>query len=92
MSRSIDMDTLIDQIRHLDADQLREVQEEVILRSKRLSRLAVRSFEVGDKVTFVGRNGRTVEGLVYEIKRKYIHVCDPTGSLWQVPADMLKAA
>ena len=93
MSRTIDIDTLIDQIPHLDTDQLREVQEEVSLRRTRLSRLAVRSFVVGDAVSFVGRNNRTVKGVVHEIKRKYIHVRDTsTGTLWRVPGNMLKAA
>lgn len=89
---TIDMDSLIDQIRHLDADQLREVQEEVSLRRTRLSRLAVRSFDIGDTVSFVGRNNRTVKGVVHDVKRKYIHVRDTsTNTIWRVPGNMLKA-
>lgn len=88
----VDMDQLIDQIRHLDAEQLREVQEEVSLRRTRLSRLAVRSFQIGDLVKFTGRNNRVVKGVVHDVKRKYIHVRDTnSGTIWRVPGNMLVA-
>ena len=51
---------------------------------------AIRKKFVGDKVTFTGRRGITVEGTVMKVKIKNVTVDCGTSGRWNVPASMLK--
>lgn len=77
-------------INSMDKNQVNSIVDNIKLRRTRLAREAVRSFEVGDHVTFTGRGGSTVKGTVVRIKVKNI-VVDTGAGKWNVPASMLSA-
>ncbi len=73
----------------MDNDQLNQLVESIKLKRTHLSRQAVRSFAVGNEVSFTSRDGRTYTGTVRKVNRKYVVVDTPQGS-YRVPATMLK--
>ena len=70
-------------------DELNQIIEAVKLKRQYLSRQAVRSFRVGDKVQFTSRGGVPVGGTVKKVNRKYIIVDTALGG-YRVPATMLE--
>ena len=73
----------------MDNDQLNQLVESIKLKRTHLSRQAVRSFSVGNVVSFTSRDGNTYTGTVRKVNRKYIVVDTPQGS-YRVPATMLQ--
>jgi uncharacterized protein YkvS len=73
----------------MDNDQLNQLVESIKLKRTHLSRQAVRSFAVGNVVSFTSRDGNTYTGTVQKVNRKYIVVNTPQGS-YRVPGSMLK--
>ena len=48
------------------------------------------SFKVGDSVSFTGRRGAMLKGVVDKVKVKYLLIRTTTGQRWNVPGSHLK--
>lgn len=79
-------------------EELREINKQVvtILRSKQIEgdAVAIRKFHIGQKVSFIGRRGRRMHGVVRGIRRTSIRVdCKPlfgtVPETWSVRASAL---
>lgn len=82
------MNTVVDNVRKMDTEQLKIVADEIKLRRTLLGNQLTRSLIVGDTVSFQGRAGTTEQGTVTKINRKTVIV--KTGhNTWKVPASML---
>ena len=82
------INTVIDNVRKMDIEQLKIVADEIKLRRTLLGNQLTRSLIVGDTVSFQGRAGTTEQGTVTKINRKTVIV--KTGNnTWKVPASML---
>jgi len=80
----------VELIYNMDNDQIDQVIEAIKLKRQYLTKQAVRSFVVGDIVSFTStRTGRDISGKVKKVARKYITVDAGTGGQWRVPATML---
>ena len=81
-------------------EQLRLIGQAVAYRRNRILQANKSQLTVGSNVKFVGRNGRTVVGVVQKINRKYVIVREQPNSFnggifatnWRVPGNMLEAA
>ena len=81
--------TAIQAIRNIDSSQeLDQLVEAFKLQRTYLSKVAVRSFGVGDNVSFTSRNGTTYNGSVKKVNIKYIVVNTQAGQ-YRVSATML---
>ena len=82
------INTVIDNVRKMDIEQLKIVADEIKLRRTLLGNQLTRSLIVGDTVSFQGRGGTTEHGTVTKVNRKTVIV--KTGNnTWKVPASML---
>lgn len=80
----------VEQIYKMDNDELNQVIEAIKMKRQYLAREAVRSFTIGDMVTFEGRTG-PVTGTIQKVNRKYIIVdAHIGGTRYKVPATMLQ--
>ena len=70
-------------------DELNQIIEAIKLKRQYLSKQAVRSFRVGDKIQFTSRGGVPVGGTVKKVNIKYV-VCDTPLGQYRVPATMLE--
>ena len=70
-------------------DELNQIIEAVKLKRQYLSKQAVKSFRVGDKIQFTSRGGVPVGGTVHKVNIKYV-VCDTPVGRYKVPATMLE--
>ena len=104
---SISVDDIIVSLKNFNEEELLKINKIVCMtiRSKRSERntIAKSKLNLGDSVFFEGRirdrrgkliRGRTktVTGSIIKIKRKYVHVKDPTGSIWNVPISQISPA
>ena len=81
--------TAIQAIRNIDSSQeLDQLVEAFKLQRTYLSKVAVRSFGVGDDVSVTSRNVTTYNGSVKKVNIKYIVVNTQAGQ-YRVPATML---
>jgi uncharacterized protein YkvS len=83
--------TAITAIRNMNNDEINQVVEAIKLQRTFNARATARSLTVGDAVSFTGRGGRTVMGMVEKINRKTVIVNSPTQGKWKVTASMLKS-
>lgn len=82
------VNTVVDQIARMDREELNQAIQAVKLRQTYLANQAARSFTIGDKVKFLDRSRRTVQGTVTKVNRKTI--CVDAGMIqWKVTASML---
>ena len=90
MSRvsEVEIDKAVDSIRHMSLDELKIIQDEISMRRTALSRENMRTINVGDNVSFTGRNGGIQTGSVTKKAIKYVTV-DTGFGRWKVPASML---
>lgn len=90
MSRvsEVEIDKAVDSIRHMSLDELKIIQDEISMRRTSLSRENMRTINVGDQVSFTGRNGGEQTGEVTKKAIKYVTV-DTGFGRWKVPASML---
>ena len=90
MSRvsEVEIDKAVDSIRHMSLDELKIIQDEISMRRTALSRENMRTINVGDRVSFTGRNGGEQTGEVTKKAIKYVTV-DTGFGRWKVPASML---
>ena len=88
MLTNTEMESIVAKIGKLDFDQCKELNERLTMQRTFLANQSVRSFIVGDNVSFTGRNGLVNTGKITKVNRRYIHVkVGPTN--WKVPAEML---
>ena len=90
MSRisEVEVDKAVDTIRHMSLNELKILSDEISLRRSALSRQNMREINVGDQVSFTGRNGGVQTGTVEKKAIKYVTV-DTGFGRWKVPASML---
>jgi hypothetical protein len=90
MSRvsEVEIDKAVDSIRHMSLDELKIISDEISMRRTSLSRENMRTINVGDRVSFTGRNGGEQTGEVTKKAIKYVTV-DTGFGRWKVPASML---
>lgn len=69
-------------------EDLNQIIEAVKYRRAQLARRNTATLRVGATVSFVGRNGATVQGTVQKVMIKNVSVKTPT-TTWRVPANML---
>ena len=81
--------TAITAIRGMDSDEINQVVEAIKLQRTYNARQTARALTVGAMVSFEGRGGKTVTGVVEKINQKTVVVSTPTGK-WKVTASMLK--
>lgn len=81
----------------MNMQELRDLQDLVVVAMKRLQQTATMMFRPGDRVTFQARGGRTVNGTVLKVNQKTVTVtADPdartlknTSTLWKVSGTLL---
>lgn len=73
-----------------DIEDLRALNTAVVDQMRHLSRLATRSFKVGDQVEFDGKNGKVNQGQIVKINQKSI-VVDTLIGRWKVSANLLRS-
>ncbi|MBR19794.1 MAG: hypothetical protein CMA64_06575 [Euryarchaeota archaeon] len=80
----------VEAIYQMDNDELNQVVEAIRLKRTQLSKLAIRNFLIGDRVSFIDRNNRRTHGTVEKVNKKYIIVDTNPGPKWRVMATMLE--
>ena len=86
----VEMSTVIQQIQQMDNDQLNTVTEAVRDRRTWNSRHITRMLRVGDRVSWVNKNGAKMVGDVIKVNRKTVLVQSvATKTLWNVSATLL---
>jgi S-adenosylhomocysteine hydrolase len=88
MLTNTEMESIVAKIGNLDFDQCKELNERLTMQRTFLANQSVRSFVIGDTVTFTGRRGVVNTGEITKVNRRYIHV-KVGHTNWKVPAEML---
>ena len=75
----------------MNMQELRDLQDLVVIAMKRLQATATMMFRPGDRVTFQTRDGRTISGTVLKTNQKTVSVVTyDTKTLWKVSGTLLK--
>jgi len=77
--------TIVEDIFKMESTDLSAVVDAVKMRRNRLHFTDAQSFRVGDRVSFKGRHGSILKGVVEKVKIKYILVRTDGGTRWNVP-------
>ena len=78
---------------NLTNEDLNEVIAAVKFARTKLGQAQIRSFNVGDRVTWTERNGGASYGIINKINQKKLVVVDERTSIhWRIPANMLSIA
>ena len=85
-----EMETINALVSKMGLEDIKIVNNRMDLQRTFLGKDVMRTLVVGDKVSFVGRRGITVEGTVMKVKIKNVSVDAGTSGRWNVPASMLK--
>ena len=91
MNERVDMkiNDVLNFIDDLNGDDLQKVINVVKMRRNQLHFKDTQSFKVGDSVSFSGRRGAILKGVVEKVKIKYILVRTTSGTRWNVPGSHL---
>ena len=81
--------TIIEDIFKMESTDLNAVVDAIKLRRNQLHTSDAHQFRVGDRVSFAGRHGSTLKGVVERVKIKYILVRTDSGQRWNVPGSHL---
>ena len=81
--------TIIEDIFKMEATDLNAVVDAIKMRRNQLHTSDAHQFRVGDRVSFAGRHGSTLKGVVERVKIKYILVRTDSGQRWNVPGSHL---
>ena len=84
-----EMETINSLVSKMGLEDIKMVNERMSLQRTFLGKDIMRGLTIGDKVSFVGRGGITVEGTVLKVKIKNVSVDTGVGGRWNVPASML---
>lgn len=80
---------MIEDINVLNSKELDQVVTAVKLRRNQLHTINAHALQIGDRVSFKGRYGRTENGTVEKVKIKYVLVRTDSGTRWNVPGSHL---
>ena len=75
----------ISDIYKMNGTDLSAVVDAVKLRRNQLHTTDAHSLRIGERVSFQGRHGSTLKGVVEKIKIKYVLVRTDAGQRWNVP-------
>ena len=81
--------TIIEDIFKMEATDLNAVVDAIKMRRNQLHTSDAHQFRVGDRVSFAGRHGSTLKGVVEKVKIKYVLVRTDSGQRWNVPVSHL---
>ena len=81
--------TIITDIFKMESTDLNAVVDAIKMRRNQLHTSDAHQFRVGDRVSFAGRHGSTLKGVVEKVKIKYVLVRTDTGQRWNVPGSHL---
>ena len=81
--------TIIEHIFKMESTDLNAVVDAIKMRRNQLHTSDAHQFRVGDRVSFAGRHGSTLKGVVEKVKIKYVLVRTDTGQRWNVPGSHL---
>ena len=79
----------ISDIYKMNGTDLSAVVDAVKLRRNQLHTTDAHSLKIGERVSFDGRHGSTLKGVVERVKIKYILVRTDSGQRWNVPGSHL---
>ena len=81
--------TIVEDIFKMESTDLSAVVDAVKMRRNQLHFADAQLFKVGDRVSFKGRHGSILKGVVEKVKIKYILVRTDGGTRWNVPGSHL---
>ena len=81
--------TIIEHIFKMESTDLNAVVDAIKMRRNQLHTSDAHQFRVGDRVSFAGRHGSTLKGVVEKVKIKYVLVRTDSGTRWNVPGSHL---
>ena len=81
--------TIIEDIFKMESTDLNAVVDAIKMRRNQLHTSDAHQFKVGDRVSFAGRHGSTLKGVVEKVKIKYVLVRTDSGQRWNVPGSHL---
>lgn len=79
----------VELIYQMDMDQLNQVVEAIKLKRTHLAKQTARSIVRGDVVSFTGKRGELVTGVVTKVNPKTVIVKAKSGIQWRVTASLL---
>ena len=80
---------IISDIYEMNGTDLSAIVDAVKLRRNQLHTSDAHQFRVGDRVSFAGRHGSILKGVVEKVKIKYVLVRTDSGTRWNVPGSHL---
>tara|TARA_B100000123_G_C25604730_1_gene373017 strand:+ start:258 stop:560 length:303 start_codon:yes stop_codon:yes gene_type:complete len=91
MNERVDMkiNDVLNFIDDMNGDDLQKVINVVKMRRDQLHFQNAQSLRIGDAVSFTGRRGAILKGVVEKVKVKYILVRTTSGTRWNVPGSHL---
>ena len=81
--------TIIEDIFKMESTDLNAVVDAIKMRRNQLHTSDAHQFKVGDRVSFAGRHGSILKGVVEKVKIKYVLVRTDSGQRWNVPGSHL---
>ena len=81
--------TIIEDIFKMESTDLNAVVDAIKMRRNQLHTSDAHQFRVGDRVSFAGRHGSILKGVVEKVKIKYVLVRTDSGQRWNVPGSHL---
>ena len=81
--------TIVEDIFKMESTDLSAIIDAVKMRRNQLHTSDAHQFRIGDRVSFAGRHGSTLTGVVERVKIKYILVRTDSGQRWNVPGSHL---
>ena len=81
--------TIVEDIFKMESTDLSAIIDAVKMRRNQLHTSDAHQFKIGDKVSFAGRHGSTLKGVVEKVKIKYVLVKTDAGQRWNVPGSHL---
>ena len=79
----------ISDIYKMNGTDLSAVVDAIKLRRNQLHTTDAHSLKIGERVSFQGRHGSTLKGVVEKVKIKYVLVRTDRGQRWNVPGSHL---
>ena len=79
----------ISDIYKMNGTDLSAVVDAVKMRRNQLHTSDAHQFRIGDRVSFAGRHGSILKGVVEKIKIKYVLIRTDGGTRWNVPGSHL---
>ena len=80
---------ILEAIGKMDSGDLNMVISAIKLRRNQLHFTDAQNFKVGDMVSFAGRRGSILKGVVEKVKVKFLLINTTNGQRWNVPGSHL---